>query len=563
MRETHTATSTTPLGQHRQAWASRTLFRRGPYLADTWVRHRRHPKLRFSSWRKRWAPLLKLAVGRRQRPGDGEAVGGTWLTKPCELSTLSQLIIAVWVVLAAWREALTAGKVAAPDRSRKLGERASLADDNQRHGHQPLRVAYLGPIPRQGAGGPVGCAWLILEELARFGVRLDCYLTVTDDREQLDAIARWPEARVISFGSAWRWNRWYSKGLLMATFTGLGTTALGRRRLLKLLVKHHELAPYDAVYQFSTIEVFGRRKDRGRLPPMVLQPEVHAAGELRWMRKERQLSRRCEGWVRPQLVMGWLRFRRSRQRRDIRQAAVVLAISKAFGRHLIEDYGVEPKRIRIAPNPIDLEGFHPSPRPVSSDARPLKIAMVGRLSVRKGLELTVQLSHRLSDLLGIAHFEIVGDITRWSDYRRLLDDLNPSMATFHGSLSSDELKQWLPTCDLLIQPAKYEPFGLTVGEALASGVPVVVTTAVGAGEGVSEACCIRIPPEDLNALEEAVRGMVARLHLSATPVRNAARLEAERLWSATSVARRVEAALLEVAELSALRRRPRQGRSDD
>ena len=141
--------------------------------------------------------------------------------------------------------------------------------------------------------------------------------------------------------------------------------------------------------------------------------------------------------------------------------------------------------------------------------------MVGRLSVRKGVELIVQLSHRLRDLSGIVHLEIVGSHSQWSNYRCLLNDLDPSVATFLGSLSSDELKQWLPTCDLLIQAAKYEPFGLTVGEALASGVPVVVTTEVGAGEGVLEACCIRVPPGDLDALEEAIRRMVARLQSSA------------------------------------------------
>ena len=61
---------------------------------------------------------------------------------------------------------------------------------------------------------------------------------------------------MILVGSVWRWNRWYSRNHLMAMVTGLGTTALGRRRLVNLLVEQHKLAPYDAMYQFSTIEVF-------------------------------------------------------------------------------------------------------------------------------------------------------------------------------------------------------------------------------------------------------------------------------------------------------------------
>ena len=34
----------------------------------------------------------------------------------------------------------------------------------------------------------------------------------------------------------------------MAMVTGLGTTALGRRRLVNLLAEQHKLAPYDAMY---------------------------------------------------------------------------------------------------------------------------------------------------------------------------------------------------------------------------------------------------------------------------------------------------------------------------
>ena len=145
----------------------------------------------------------------------------------------------------------------------------------------------------------------------------------------------------------------------MAMVTGMGSVSLGRRRLVNLLVEQHKLVPYDVMYQFSTIEVFGRRRDRQKLPTMVLHPSVHAAGELQWMWNERELSRRCEGWLRPRLVMGWFLFRSRRQRRDIGRAALVLALSDAFGRHLVEDYGVDPTRIRIAPNPIDLESFRP------------------------------------------------------------------------------------------------------------------------------------------------------------------------------------------------------------
>ena len=336
MRKTRTAiwTMLLGLGQHPQARASHTTFRQGRLVLDAWLPYFRHPESRSSKRPVCWAPLLELTAEWLQRPSEAEAEvvrgRGTCQTAHRPLSVLGEIIVAAWGMLTSWRKVWTDKKLRAFDRNGEPGGQPSLADSDRAHGQQSLRIAYVGPIPQQGAGGPSGCAWLILEQLARSGVRLDCYLTFINDRDQLDPIAKWPEARVISVGSAWRWNRWYSRGPLMTMVTGLGTQAVGRRRLVNLLVEQHALVPYDAVYHFSTIEVFGRRKDRKRLPPIVLHPSVHAAGELRWLRKERHLSLRCEGWARPQLVIGWFWFRCRRQRKDIRRAVVVLAVERGI-----------------------------------------------------------------------------------------------------------------------------------------------------------------------------------------------------------------------------------------
>jgi glycosyltransferase involved in cell wall biosynthesis len=458
-------------------------------------------------------------------------------------------MVAAWMGLFSWRRLWSDERLIFRDPLEETREQGSTGTGSRVGRRQSNRVAYVGPTPRKGAGGPEGAAWLVLEELLRSGVRLDLYLTGPEERAEIAALGSLPGVKVIRVASVWRWNRWYSRNDIIAMVTGMGSTSLGRRRLVNLLVEQHKLVPYDVMYQFSTIEVFGRRRDRQKLPTMVLHPSVHAAGELRWMWNERELSRRCEGWLRPRLVMGWFLFRSRRQRRDIRRAALVLALSDAFGRHLVEDYDVDPTRIRIAPNPIDLESFLPRLQVLPTEG-PLRIAVLGRISVRKGLELVVELASRMRDLAGLVRFEIVGDPSLWSDYRRLLDDLDPTMASIHGHVTYDEVKEWIPTCDLLVQPAKYEPFGLTVGEALACGVPVVVTSEVGAGEHLSEACSIRIPPCDVEALELAVREMVARLTSPARgPMRAAARSEAERLWSAASTTLPVIEALFAAAAI--------------
>jgi len=268
------------------------------------------------------------------------------------------------------------------------------------------------------------------------------------------------------------------------------------------------------------------------------------------MRRERQLAERCEGRLKPLVVRTWLQMRSRRQRQDIRKASAVIALSRAFGAHLVTDYGVEPGRVAIVPNPIDLKTFRPK-QEIPLSTPPINVAVVGRLSVRKGVDQITALSHRLHDMSGTIAINVVGGSALWSDYRGLLSDLNPHVAYYLGSMERLDLAKWLRAQDMLIQAAKYEPFGLTVGEALASGVPVVVTTEVGAGEEVSSVCCTRVAIDDLDELEIAVRNMAARmLSPEAHLIRITSRQEAERLWNSERIANLLENVLLGVLSRS-------------
>jgi glycosyltransferase involved in cell wall biosynthesis len=160
------------------------------------------------------------------------------------------------------------------------------------------------------------------------------------------------------------------------------------------------------------------------------------------------------------------------------------------------------------------------------------ILFVSRLAVRKGVELVTALSHRLRDLAGAVRIEVIGDYSLWSDYRALMADLHPVIASYEGDLDNARLAGAYTAADLVIQPSHYEPFALTVGEALASGVPVVASSEVGAAEGINPQCCAVFPAGDLAAFEHAVRELVDRIRGGDGPSLSAlARAEAQRLFS--------------------------------
>ena len=398
-----------------------------------------------------------------------------------------------------------------------------------------MRIAWQGPM---GAEGGVAYAGLqLLQGLRSRGVGVDCYMTTSIDDAPL-LLREDPGVRFFCRPTGWEWDHWYSQNPLSAFITGQVARGIAQHGLARLMAEEHARWPYDLLYQFSQIELFGIRGRRNALPPIVVHPEVHAAGELAWHRRENNLAARGETLQHRVAARAMLVGRVARQRRDIRLVRRVVAPSRVFAAHLSSDYGIPLDHISIVPNPIDLERFSPR-RGTSANGsdRPVTLLFVSRLAVRKGLDLVVGLSHRLVDLAGKVRIVIIGDRSLWSDYRALLDDLNPAVGSYAGPLDSDRLAAAYADADALIQPSKYEPFALTVGEALASGVPVVASDEVGATEGLDSGCCTVFRSGDLDAFETAVRMVIARIGDGAKPaISELARSEAQRLFSPERVA---------------------------
>lgn len=103
------------------------------------------------------------------------------------------------------------------------------------------------------------------------------------------------------------------------------------------------------------------------------------------------------------------------------------------------------------------------------------IGYVGRLTPEKNVRLLVRLEHALHDK-GHRDFRIllVGQGAEEEWLRQ-----NLQHAEFPGVLSGNELSRAFANMDVLAFPSETETFGLVVLEALASGVPVVVTATGG------------------------------------------------------------------------------------
>jgi len=389
-----------------------------------------------------------------------------------------------------------------------------------------LRIAWLGPVP----GGPSsarGVASDLLLGLAELGHRIDCFFPSAG--HPIPAELDGHENLTFIWGtSPWKWNKWYSHTRVGAFATGLYARGRASLRLRQEISNRHEREPYDLVYQFSSIESPAMPADMRRNVPLVIHPETHIAGELRWLIAERRLSLRCQPAYVVGMVAAIMVVRTLVQRLAIKRAALLICISGVFRDHLIHDYGFPLAKTVVVPNPVRLNRFAEGPREIHE---PPTILVLGRISVRKGVEDVVAVAHALLERGVDARVRILGNPSLWSDYTKLLEDLPAADAEYAGHVPAEEIPGELERSDLLLQASKYEPFGLTVGEALAAGVPVVATSEVGAIEGVDRSVVAEVKPGDVPAMATAIETMLERVKAQPAEIADTARAEAARLFA--------------------------------
>ena len=381
-----------------------------------------------------------------------------------------------------------------------------------------MRVAWIGPA-RNGGGVP-GMGRLILAGLLEKGVSVDLF-TIEPAVNLPAELSSHPGLNVIRIDPKWEYGHWYSRKPFRAFITSTIARTRAYGRVCDALIEKNRQRPYDCLFQLSQTELFKLGRHLEELPPIIVYPCTHAAGELRWHRRESTYARQSESSFMHYLVRMFLIFRAFVQKRELHKPALVLGMSRRFNELISKDYDISPSRQGVLYHPIAGAGDALSPnRPVPG--RKLTLLFVARISVRKGVEQIVELSKRLDDLADHVAIKVIGDRTQWSDYRGHLKELNPRTAQYLGGLNHEETMAQYDAADILLLPSMYEPGGIVVGEALSRGMCVVASDEVGSAEVVDEDCCRHFQAGNMDAFEKATRRLIDDLSHDQSRLREAA-----------------------------------------
>lgn len=191
------------------------------------------------------------------------------------------------------------------------------------------------------------------------------------------------------------------------------------------------------------------------------------------------------------------------------RADLVVPVSRAL-QEAIEWYGVRA-RYRVIPNPVNTGLFAIDP-PEVRPAGPIRLLFVGSLVRRKGVEHLLQALATLKDHPRDWVLDLVGSDPGEFDHQGLAADLGiAEKVLFHGEKKHDEVAGFMSRADLVVVPSLCETFSVVTVEALACGVPVVVTRCGGPEQFVTEHVGRIVPPSDPAALALAIGAMFDHL----------------------------------------------------
>jgi glycosyltransferase involved in cell wall biosynthesis len=192
-----------------------------------------------------------------------------------------------------------------------------------------------------------------------------------------------------------------------------------------------------------------------------------------------------------------------------RAVDAIVATSAAEAFELVR-MGARASDVTIVPCGVDIERFTPGGAQEQRRSERLRIGTLSRLVPRKGIDTVIDAVANIANAeLVIAGGGESADLATDPEAQRLAARARARgighRTYLRGRLRRDEAPAFLRSCDLVACVPWYEPFGIVPLEAMACGVPVVVSSVGGLIDTVVDGVTgFHVPPHDPRALAGAI-----------------------------------------------------------
>ncbi|NOY54258.1 MAG: glycosyltransferase family 4 protein [Deltaproteobacteria bacterium] len=227
------------------------------------------------------------------------------------------------------------------------------------------------------------------------------------------------------------------------------------------------------------------------------------------------------------------------------RVARILALSEGVRQDILcANRWLDPGKVHVVHNGIDLDRFPLRRDPPDVDHWPV-IGNIGRLVHTKGQRYLLQAFARILDRFPLALLKIVGDGPLEEDLKEETVHLGIEEKVRFLGFRRD-ISGFLQGIDLFVFPSLFEGLGLSMLEAMATGVPVVGSDVGGIPEVLQGMEAGRlVPPSDVNVLTAAIESFLNLGREALFDLGKKSRLRVEEEFSLDGVARNFERVYLE------------------
>ena len=168
----------------------------------------------------------------------------------------------------------------------------------------------------------------------------------------------------------------------------------------------------------------------------------------------------------------------ARERLGIENADRVIAVSEHLKRQLVERYSAPPSRVRVIYNAV-----RPSQRLAALSGSEKIVLYLGRLAAMKGVDTFLRAAARVPSRDPRPLFVVAGEGPEFGRLLVLAAYLGiADRVLFLGKVTEEERTTLLASASVFVLPSVVEPFGIAAAEAMAAGIPAIVSKTSGIAE---------------------------------------------------------------------------------
>lgn len=222
-------------------------------------------------------------------------------------------------------------------------------------------------------------------------------------------------------------------------------------------------------------------------------------------------------------------YKKNILKKVLNSAKFVVVFTKEQKLEVQRKYGVAAKKIKVIPNGVEDKFYYSKERKLHKKPR---ILFVGRLNFQKNLEYLLL---ALKDVSERFETNIIGDGELKKELEDLAKKLKLSTVIFPGRIEGEQLVEYFKRSDIFVLPSRVEGMPLVLLEAMAMGMPSIVTDVVGNRDIIeNNVNGVVVPVENPYKLRAALLNLSSDLQAYERMSRNANEIAKSYSWRVIS-----------------------------